>query len=316
MKKMNILLLSALLLFPFLASAQTFPMLGNVYSVNCSNKAITSYFWTKENNGEIVRYTAKLKDNVNSFTKNVVKNFSIQEEKISIESIDTANQDVMRELLELKPNSKAFRTLNLSIGGKDYLKEGKVVSDQSRESIFIGMCEPDSEAVTFIKSQFKELPTASSDQAAKKAPAEKCYLKITGGDQTIDSCDPETIKNSLAGNNRASLWKFKSDSEIDQMAIFSNAEAKSFAEITRGGVYKQFLPSSINYKASGNQIVREAPAGSGCFITYTVQEKSGYRKEFYKGASPSCPAYIINANKMVLEDLKSGKDKGYRIIGK
>jgi hypothetical protein len=112
------------------------------------------------------------------------------------------------------------------------------------------------------------------------------------------------------------LWKFKNASEIELTQIFSNAEAKSFAEITGGkGVWNQIRPSIQGYKLNGNLITREIPAGSNCFITLTVDEKNGYRKELFKSASPACPGERVNAYKMMSEGLRSGRDKGDRIIG-
>lgn len=133
-------------------------------------------------------------------------------------------------------------------------------------------------------------------------------------DQKIESCDANVIKDSLAGFNRAILWKFKNASEIELTQIFSNGEAKSYAEMTGGKIWDQIRPVNQTYKLNGNLITREIPAGSGCFITLTVEEKNGYRKEYFKNASPTCDGARVGAFKVVNENLKSGKNKGYLII--
>jgi len=314
MKKLNPFLFVAILLSPFSLSAQGFPLLNNVYSPNCSDKTLTSTYYQKDNEGEIVKYISKFKENAFTYTKLIVKKYSVDGDKVSIELIDARNQSMLRETLELKPDGKAIRIFNLTLGGKEYVKNGKSVSDESREQGFQALCEPNSEVSILVKSNLQP-PTVKTEAPAtvKKLASEKCYVMIQG-DQTIDSCDANVIKNSLAGYNRALLWKFKNDSTIEQTMIISNGGAKVHADATGGAILKQIESSTRNYKLSGNLITLETPNGSGCFVTNIVEEKNGYRKEYFKSASPACSQAIVKASEISTRRLKSGEDKGMRII--
>jgi hypothetical protein len=175
------------------------------------------------------------------------------------------------------------------------------------------------EIITQIRdSKLQQSAPVAQAPTAKKQPQEKCYLNLIVSkpqdDQIINSCDIDTIKNSLLGYNRALLQKFKNNSIIEQTAIFSNEEAALFADGTRGTGFRQTISTVLNYEVSGNLTTYQIPAGGNCFVTYEVEEKNGYRKEFYKSASSGCSEAIVNANIIGLKNMKSGEQKGKRII--
>lgn len=313
MKKLNFFVFAAIILCPFLVSAQSFPLLNNVYSINCSDGSVPNLYWAKSTDGEITRYFSIIKDNSLTYTALKVQKMKIEGNKIYLELFENSEKSIIYDVLEIKDGGKSYRLYERVVGTKEVIKNGYGVEPQGGETSFFSQCQPNTPAFEVLAKLLFPVITTADSRTVKKSPSEKCYLSIQG-DQTIDSCDANTIKNSLAGYNRAILWKFKNASEIEFTAIYSNGEAKSFAEMTGGKVWDQIRTNIQSYKLNGNLITREIPAGSGCFITLTVEEKNGYRKEFFKSASPTCDSARVGANKLVSEGLRSGKDKGDRII--
>lgn len=321
MKKTNILLFSALMLLPFLSSAQNFPLLNSIYSYNCNGDLDESTYWIKTSDGKILKYSLELDGSKILNTKQIIEKNKIIDNKIFLELGNKAKQVTQYDELVFGPNGSTYRTIERAFGNEKFITNGRFI-EANEETRSLTRCGVGSSVANLAIPKIRELLMVDDPNRARgeiidprlaKSPVEKCYLNVQG-DQIIDSCDANVIKNSLAGYNRAILWKFKNASEIEFTAIYSNGEAKSFAEMTGGKVWDQIRTNSQSYKLNGNLITREIPTGSGCFITLTVEEKNGYRKEFFKSASPTCDSARVGANKLVSEGLRSGKDKGDRII--
>ena len=172
MKKLNSFLFAAILLSPFLVSAQTFPLLNNVYSTNCSDMAAISNYWQKNSDGEVVKYGSQLKEKKFTYSKAIVKKYSIDGDKVSSELIDASDQSLAFETLELKPDSKAIRIFNYFSGGQEIVKNGKLASDERRQTVFQGLCGPNSEVATYVISQFQPPAIKAEAPAPKKLTSE------------------------------------------------------------------------------------------------------------------------------------------------
>jgi len=181
MKKLNIIFLSSLLLITFSASAQTFPLLNNVYSTNCSDMAEESSYWQKNSDGEVVKYGPRLKENSFTYSKQIVKNYSIDGNKVSSELIDTLNQNQTIETFELRADGKAIRLFNFSSGGKEIIKDGKLVSDETRRTASKSLCDPNSQIAIFVKSQLQPSAIKTEAPVPKKLPSEGSQLSNSAG---------------------------------------------------------------------------------------------------------------------------------------
>jgi hypothetical protein len=173
MKKLNPFLFVAILLSPFSLSAQTFPLLNNAYSLNCSDiTARTTTYWQKNSDGEIIKYLVQLKENNLSVAKGTVKKYGVDGNKLSSELIDGPNQNLTLETLELKPDGKGIRIFNYSSGGEVLVKNGKLASDETREMGYQSLCEPNSAVAVYMKTQFQTLVINAEVPAPKKLTSE------------------------------------------------------------------------------------------------------------------------------------------------
>jgi hypothetical protein len=172
MKKLNPFLFSVILLAPFSAGAQTFPLLNNAYSLNCSDMAASTAYWQKNSDGEVIKYIVSLKDNKLAVAKGTVKKYGVDGNKLSSEIVDGPNQNLSLETLELKPDGKGIRIFNLSAGGEVLVKNGKLASDETRVTTFQSLCEPNSEVAVYMKTQFQTLVIKAEAPAPKKLTSE------------------------------------------------------------------------------------------------------------------------------------------------
>jgi hypothetical protein len=188
MKKLNPFLFAAILLAPFSAGAQTFPLLNNVYSSNCSDMAVRSSYWQKNSDGEVVRFGPQLKENKFTYTKETVLKYSVDGNKVSSELIDALNQNKNFETLELKPDGKAFRLFNYSSAGEEIVKNGKLVSDERRQTVFESLCDPNSEITIYVKSQLQPTTNKAEAPASKKpSPDASVNSQQSGSEGTAEA---------------------------------------------------------------------------------------------------------------------------------
>jgi hypothetical protein len=172
MKKINPFLFAVILLAPFSAGAQTFPLLNNAYSLNCSDMAASTAYWQKNSDGEVIKYIVSLKDNKLAVAKGTVKKYGVDGNKLSSEIVDGPNQNLSLETLELKPDGKGIRIFNLSAGGEAIVKNGKLASDETRVTTFQSLCEPNSAVAVYMKTQFQTLVIKPEAPAPKKLTSE------------------------------------------------------------------------------------------------------------------------------------------------
>lgn len=157
---------------------------------------------------------------------------------------------------------------------------------------------------SFIRTTRSNFPRVSSELLPQEMPfaqtgKSKCYLFTMPTAPSVKSCDPLVILSSLSDQDVAGLWRFKSPTEIEVTVLQPQASTPVKTKIS-------------GYQINGNLMTKELLPN--CFITIEVEEGSQYRKEFFKSASSSCPAYLVNSWKSGIEELKSGRDKGYLIV--
>jgi hypothetical protein len=189
MKKINPFLFVAILLSPFSLSAQTFPLLNNAYSLNCSDiTARTTTYWQKNSDGEIIKYLVQLKENNLSVAKGTVKKYGVDGNKILSEIVDGPNQNLTLETLELKPDGKGIRIFNYSSGGEVLVKNGKLASDETREMGYQSLCEPNSAVAVYMKTQFQTLVIKPEAPAPKKLPPDTSVnSQQSGSEGTVEA---------------------------------------------------------------------------------------------------------------------------------
>jgi hypothetical protein len=129
-------------------------------------------YWQKNSDGEAVKYNLQLKENKLSVAKATVKKYSVDGNKLTSELIDVSNQDLSLETLELKPDGKGIRIFNFSSGGEVIIKNGKLASDETRETTFQSLCEPNSEVAVYMKTQFQILVIKAETPSPKKLSTE------------------------------------------------------------------------------------------------------------------------------------------------